>query len=126
YLKRGREMEDLASPSARWARRRHARPAEILDAALAVFAQKGYAAARMDDIAARAGVTKGTIYLYFENKEAVFKTLVRESLGAALDGVLTAAKGFTASARDFLVFVITTMGPFLSRSDRVVLVKVIL
>ena len=68
----------------RWTRRKLERPAEILDAALKVFAQKGFAAARMDDIAKDAGVTKGTIYLYFENKEAVFKSLVRESIGATI------------------------------------------
>ena len=74
----------LATPEQRWTRRKQARPAEILDAALKVFAEKGYAGARMDDIARRAGVTKGTIYLYFENKEAVFKSLVRESIGTTL------------------------------------------
>src|SRR4029077_12370180 len=119
YLKRGREMEDLASPSARWARRRHARPAEILDAALAVFAQKGYAAARMDDIARRAGVTKGTIYLYFENKEAVFKTLVRESIGATIGGVTQSARDFQGPAKDLLRFALTAMGHLLTTSDRV-------
>jgi len=47
----------------RWQRRKQARAPEILDAALACFAQKGFAATRLDDIAARAGITKGTIYL---------------------------------------------------------------
>ena len=54
-------------------RRKEARPAELLEAALDVFAEKGFAAARMDDIAARAGVAKGTVYLYFPGKEAVFR-----------------------------------------------------
>ena len=68
---------------ARWRRRKDARPQEILDAALSVFAEKGFAAARMDDIAVRARVSKGTIYLYFASKEAVFKALVQEMVGAA-------------------------------------------
>ena len=75
------------SPSAtqaRWRRRKEARPQEILEAALGVFAEKGFAAARMDDIAARAGVSKGTIYLYFDSKEAVFKALVRETITARI------------------------------------------
>src|SRR5215831_9220648 len=66
--------------SARWRRRKEARPSEILEAALAVFAEKGFAASRMSDIADRARVSKGTIYLYFESKEAVFRALVREML----------------------------------------------
>ena len=51
------------SPSIRWRRRKTARPAEILAAALASFAERGFAATRLEDVAARAGVTKGTLYL---------------------------------------------------------------
>lgn len=58
-------------------RRPDARPDEILDAALAVFSERGFSAARMDDVAARAGLSKGAIYLYFESKEAVFEAIVR-------------------------------------------------
>lgn len=50
----------------------------ILDAALEEFAEKGFAAARMEDVARRAGVGKGTIYLYFEDKESLFEGLVHE------------------------------------------------
>lgn len=57
-----------------------ARPAELLEAALALFAEKGFAATRMEDIAARAGVSKGTVYLYFPSKQAVFEALVRQAL----------------------------------------------
>ena len=62
----------------RWQRRKDARPAELLGAALAVFTERGFAGARLDDIAARAGVSKGTLYLYYENKEELFKATVRE------------------------------------------------
>jgi AcrR family transcriptional regulator len=68
------------SSSARWRRRKEARPAEILAAALASFAERGFAATRLEDVAARAGVTKGTLYLYFRNKEELFKAVVRQSL----------------------------------------------
>jgi AcrR family transcriptional regulator len=64
----------------RWRRRKDARPSEIVSAALDVFVEKGYAATRLDDVARHAGVTKGTMYLYFESKEALFKTVVRETL----------------------------------------------
>lgn len=61
-------------------RRKDLRPAELLDAALDVFAEKGFTAARMEDIAARAGAAKGTVYLYFPSKEAVFEALVRTAI----------------------------------------------
>jgi AcrR family transcriptional regulator len=67
-------------PSVRWRRRKTARPAEILDAALACFADRGFAATRLDDVAARAGITKGTLYLYFRSKEELFKAVVRQEL----------------------------------------------
>ncbi|HEY1257959.1 MAG TPA: TetR/AcrR family transcriptional regulator [Stellaceae bacterium] len=72
-------MTDL-TPSTRWRRRKGARPAEILAAALASFAERGFAATRLDDVAARAGVTKGTLYLYFRNKEELFEAVVRQEL----------------------------------------------
>jgi AcrR family transcriptional regulator len=68
-------------PSApRWQRRKEARPSEIVSAALDLFVEKGFAATRLDEVARRAGVTKGTMYLYFESKEALFKAVVRETL----------------------------------------------
>ena len=116
-------MVDIAP---RWKRRKTDRPQEILDAALACFAERGFAATRMEDIAARAGVTKGTIYLYFENKEAVFKTLARESIGTRLSEVTQNIKQFDGATRDLLRFVITSMHEFISASDRAVLPKVLL
>ena len=110
----------------RWTRRKQERPAEILDAALKVFAQKGFAAARMDDIAKEAGVTKGTIYLYFENKEAVFKSLVRESVGATIATVTAAAQAQQGSARLLLRMVLTRVAQLLVESDRVVLPKIVI
>src|ERR1700676_238021 len=80
----GQIQGDPSGETARWRRRKDARPQEILEAALAVFAEKGFAAARMDDIALRARVSKGTIYLYFPSKEAVFKALIQEMLGPQL------------------------------------------
>jgi len=110
----------------RWARRKQARPGEILDAALKVFAEKGFAAARMDDIAKRAGVTKGTIYLYFENKEAVFKSLVRESVGATLSTVSADIANLEGPTRALLSLVLTTMGQLLIDSDKVALPKIVI
>jgi AcrR family transcriptional regulator len=64
----------------RWRRRKEARPGEILDAALACFAERGFAATRLEDVAHRAGITKGTLYLYFANKQELFKAVVTQAL----------------------------------------------
>jgi AcrR family transcriptional regulator len=68
----------------RWTRRKHARPEEITAAALESFVERGYAATRLEDVALRAGISKGTLYLYFANKEELFKAVVREALVARL------------------------------------------
>lgn len=73
-------MQPTESKAPRWERRKDARPGEIISAALDVFVEKGYAGARLDDVAARAGVSKGTLYLYFENKEALFQAVVLETI----------------------------------------------
>jgi len=64
----------------RWQRRKDERPAEIVSAALEVFTARGFAATRLDDVARRAGISKGTLYLYFRGKEELFKAVVRETL----------------------------------------------
>jgi len=74
--------ESAAKP--RWERRKEARPAELISAALELFIEKGYAGTRLEDVAARAGVSKGTLYLYFENKEELFKAVVRENIVARI------------------------------------------
>lgn len=66
--------------SRKWQRRKGARPQEILQSALQLFAEKGFSAARVEDIAARAGVSKGTVYLYFDSKPDMLRALVREGL----------------------------------------------
>jgi AcrR family transcriptional regulator len=110
----------------RWTRRKHARAPEILEAALACFAEKGFAATRMADIAARAHISKGTIYLYFDSKEAVFKALARRSIGAQIAAVSEQVSASDAPAPDKLRFVIGTIGYFVRTSDRVVLPRVLL
>jgi AcrR family transcriptional regulator len=116
----------MGEPQQRWSRRKEARPQEILDAALAVFAERGFAAARMDDIARRAGVTKGTLYLYFPSKEELFKSLVRVAIGGTLEQVAAFASAYEGSARELLVSVLRTIGTVMRTSDRIVLPKIIL
>jgi AcrR family transcriptional regulator len=64
----------------RWERRKDARPQELLAAALELFTDRGFAATRLEDVARAAGVSKGTLYLYFENKQELFKAVVRENV----------------------------------------------
>jgi len=66
--------------ASRRGRRKEARPGELLAAALDLFVEKGFAATRVDDVAARAGVSKGTLFLYFPSKEELFKAVVRENI----------------------------------------------
>lgn len=90
-------------------RRKEARPAELTDAALDLFVDKGYAATRLEDVAARAGVSKGTLYLYFDSKEALFKAVVREGLLPALGEGESLVAGFTGTSADLLREVIGGM-----------------
>jgi len=87
-------------PKPRWQRRKDARPEEIISAALEVFADRGFAVTTLEDIARKAGVTKGTIYLYFENKEALFKALIRGTIVPVIAKGEAIAQAFTGSARD--------------------------
>ncbi|MBR0706993.1 TetR/AcrR family transcriptional regulator [Bradyrhizobium liaoningense] len=83
------------------ARRKAERPAEILDAAFIEFAKEGYAATRLEDVAKRVGVTKGTIYFYFETKERVFEEMIRH-----------VARPVFSELNDFAT---TLNGPYLGR-----------
>ena len=116
----------LSKPAKGWTRRKQARPGEILDAALMVFAEKGYAAARMEDIAARAGVTKGTIYLYFPSKEDVFKALARQHVGSTIAQATDVAAQYQGSVRDFLAMMLGMMAEKLEHDHVAVFPKIVI
>ena len=102
----------------RWQRRKQDRPAEILAAALDLFRARGYAATRIEDVARRAGVTKGTVYLYFPSKEALFKALVRESV---LPNILRAeamVRAHQGSPSELLRELLTSIGGRIAEDDR--------
>ena len=85
-------------------RRKEARPAELLAAALDVFVEKGYAAARVEEVAARAGVSKGTLFLYFPSKEELLKAVVRENISGMYAGWSAEIDGFTADSAEMLLY----------------------
>jgi AcrR family transcriptional regulator len=91
----------MAAPRPR-TRRKDDRPAELLDAALDTFRAKGFAATRMEDIAARAGVSKGTIYLYYPSKIAIFEALIRANLLPNLHRMEATLAAFPGSAAEAL------------------------
>jgi AcrR family transcriptional regulator len=86
----------------RWERRKDARPRELLDAALDLFVERGYAATRLEDVAKRAGVSKGTLYLYYENKEDLFKAVVRTSIVPVLGEAEESVAEFDGHSADLL------------------------
>ena len=94
----------------RWRRAPEERPGQILRAALEVFGEVGLARARLDDIARRAGVSKGTIYVYFPDKEELFKEVVRKTIIQNIeraereDGVGTPADQLRRLMRDYWAF----------------------
>ena len=98
-------MAEMAKP--RYRRRKEDRPAEITEAALQAFAEKGYDATRVDDVAQRAGVSKGLMYLYFKTKEDLFKAVIKSFITPRVTELEDLVRTSTLSAEDFL------RGPFL-------------
>jgi AcrR family transcriptional regulator len=87
---------------ARRARRKDARPGEIVQAALHLFADRGYAATKLEDVAVAAGIGKGTIYLYFPTKEDLFRAVVRQAVLPNLEAAVALTADPDASAADIL------------------------
>lgn len=81
-----------ASP--KWRRQKETRPGDIVRAALDVFSERGFAGAKMEEIAARAGVSKGAPYLYFPTKEDLFAAVVREAVEPNLDPIIQLAQSY--------------------------------
>ena len=91
-----------AARQPKFKRRKTDRPDEIIAAAMAAFAEKGFAAARLDDIAARAGVSKGALYLYFATKEDIFRAVIEHGLAPNLGRIQTALADDQGSFPDLL------------------------
>lgn len=86
----------------RWERRKDARPQELLAAALDLFVERGFAATRLEDVARRAGVSKGTLYLYYTNKEELFKAVVRDNIVSAIGDAEDTVATYEGSSSDLL------------------------
>jgi TetR/AcrR family transcriptional regulator len=100
--------ELAATVRAKHARRKEARPGELLAAALQLFVEKGYAATRVEEVAKLAGVSKGTLFLYFSSKEELFKAVVRENLSGRFSEWNAMFECFTGSSAEMLRFCMTS------------------
>ncbi len=83
-------------------RRKEARPQELLDAALSLFVEKGFAATRSDEVAVRAGVSKGTLYLYYPSKEELLKAVIQQNLSQMIAESRSLADGFDGPTAELL------------------------
>jgi AcrR family transcriptional regulator len=119
-------LRKSANQAVRWRRRKAARPQEILAAALSVFAEKGFAVARMEEIAQRAGISKGTLYLYFDSKEALFKALLRETVSARIGEISAIIEKTDGPVPALLAEALRNLGAFAAHSDRIVLPKIVI
>jgi AcrR family transcriptional regulator len=106
----------MADDAPKFRRRKTARPAEIVEAALDVFAEKGFAAARLDDIAHRAGVSKGALYLYFETKEDLFRAVVRTAVTPNIDAIKAVAEAFDGPFAGLAPMILTRAAQILGAS----------
>ncbi|MDX1517873.1 MAG: TetR/AcrR family transcriptional regulator [Woeseiaceae bacterium] len=97
----------------RYRRRKEDRPAEIAEAAFEVFAEKGYARARVQEVAKRAGVSKGLMYLYFKTKEELFKAVIKSVVVRRVDALLANLETTTSSSAEFI------RGPFADFMKRI-------
>jgi AcrR family transcriptional regulator len=89
-------------------RRKEARPQELLQAALELFVEKGFAATRSEEVAQRAGVSKGTLYLYYPSKEELFKAVVRQNLSSLIAEGQEMASQFEGSSSELLSCLLLT------------------
>lgn len=91
-----------ASVGTKRERRKEARHGELLEAALDLFVEKGFAATRVDEVAARAGVSKGTLFLYFPSKEELFKAVVRQNIAGRFEEWAQELETFAGSTGDLV------------------------
>ena len=93
----------------RWRRRSAERPAEIVAAAAELFGERGFERTRMEDVAARAGVTKATVYLYFADKERLFEAVVREAMTPNVERLEALVAAYDGSTPALLRMVATLL-----------------
>jgi AcrR family transcriptional regulator len=118
-------VADQYGPPAR-RRRKDARPQEIVAAAIAEFAARGFAAARLEDVAKRAGVSKATIYVYYKDKEALFEACMRLQVAPLLQNAGALVDMFPGPTDELIRLLITTIYKNLVNSDAKELIRIVI
>lgn len=118
-------MSTASAATPRFLRRPAARPDELLAAALAVFGERGFRQTTLEEVAARAGVSKGTVYLYFASKDDLFRAVVEHNVTAMLEPVEAMARAHAGSASELLTNVVHRMWSALSQKDVVCLSRLV-
>ena len=107
-------------------RRKEARPGEIVQAAVAEFSENGFAAAKIERIAARAGVAKGTVFVYYPSKDDLFAAVVRENIGPVFGGLDQILTTWNGSMSDLLInFISHLYSDLIDRPERRVVMKIL-
>lgn len=121
-------MSEPSSPttSPKWRRRADARPAEIVQAAYEVFSEKGFASARLDDIAKRAGVSKGALYLYFETKQDIFEAVVKDAIAPNIGQIEAFALGFPGPFEQLIRLMMQRVGELAALSGMGKVIKMVI
>ena len=102
------EASERRTPKFR--RRAEARPDEVLDAALDLFIEQGFAQTRVEDIAKRAGLSKGAVYLYFPSKESIIEALVRRAVVPIAEHALSFAREYEGDPKLVISMVLKMLG----------------
>lgn len=120
-------MQDAPSQSPRRRqRRKDARPAEIVAAAMHLWSERGFAATRLEDVATGAGIAKGTIYRYFPSKEALFEAALQDRIAATMDRARDMAAGFDGPTRTVLSRFLATIRAELVEGGSSVFLRILL
>ncbi|MEQ8269192.1 MAG: TetR/AcrR family transcriptional regulator [Parvibaculum sp.] len=117
---------DTPSPDQKWQRRKEDRPAEIMAAGLRLFAERGFAATRLEDVAEVAGVSKATIYLYFDSKSDLFAAIVRDIATPRFDEIERLVDTYDGTSADLISLLIARLRDITATTQLPALAKVIL
>jgi AcrR family transcriptional regulator len=116
---------EAAQRGPKFRRRAEARPDEVLDAALELFIENGFAATRVEDIARRAGLSKGAVYLYFSSKEQILEGIVRRAVVPIAEHALSFVRNYEGDPRTVITLVLKMVGGKLSDPKLLAIPKVI-
>lgn len=119
-------MDAADTPSPKFRRRADARPDEVLDAAIALFAEKGYAATTVQEIATRAGLSKGAVYLYFPSKAAILEGLVERAISPVAQTALSHISGFSGDPRPLIAQILRMFAARLRDGDLLAVPRIII